>query len=456
MTATASKTVVVLGAAYGGVHCAKMLAASLPADWRVVAIDRNSHMNHVYVFPRCIVKSTLAPKAFVPYKYMFVPPKEEEKKEDGTTAVPLTPPQTPPPETAPAPSRHRLVQGLITRLERNRVTVVKPNAAGTYDDADAAEPPADRTETIDFEYAVYALGATLPAPVDVWGGGGPVAGRGTKKGGVTWMQDTGGVFGAAKRVLIVGGGALGIQYATDLKDTYPDKEVTLLHSRKRLLPIYPEEVHGIVVSRLDTLGVRTVLGERVLEWPENPGVLDGVEKVVRTDKGTEYAADVVLVCTGPKPHTAVMRAFDERTISPVTGRIRVLPTTQVSLAPVAPFEPAAADADAADALAALSLDAPTNIFSIGDCAQTAAIQAGHTSYWQGEVAARNIVRLVKGEGEALEEYAPGVPAIKVTLGINHWVIANRDGVTTGDDGVEHLLARNMWQVYGAGDDPDDA
>ncbi|WOO77120.1 Fe-regulated protein 8 [Vanrija pseudolonga] len=458
---TTTKTVVVLGVAYGGGHVAKMLAASLPPDWRVVAIDRNSHMNHVYVFPRFVVKPELAPKAYIPYKAVFEPVVRDadKKKEDygkdtaADAAVPPTPPKTPPP-----PSKHSMLQGLVTRLERNRVTYVRPNAAGSYGADDSEKPPADRTETLEFDYAVYALGASLPAPVDVWGTGG--ASRGTKAGGMAWMEKTGGVMGEAERVLVVGGGALGIQYATDLKDVYPDKEVTLLHSRKRLLPIYPEGVHDAVVSRLDALGIRAVLGERVLEWPENPGTLDGVEKVVKTDAGNTYAADLVLVCTGPKAHVGLMRALDERAISPVTGRIRVSPTTQVSLAPVAPFEPApaadAADADAAEALAKLALDTPTipNIFAIGDCAQTAAIQAGHTSYYQGEVAARNIIRLIKGEADELEDYAPGVPAIKVTLGLKHWVMANTDGVTSGDDGVEHLLARYMWPLFGADDCPD--
>lgn len=34
-----------------------------------------------------------------------------------------------------------------------------------------------------------------------------------------------------------------IEYATDLKEIYPEKEVTLLHSRQRLMPIYPIAMH---------------------------------------------------------------------------------------------------------------------------------------------------------------------------------------------------------------------
>lgn len=47
----------------------------------------------------------------------------------------------------------------------------------------------------------------------------------------------------APRVVVVGGGALGIQFASDLKFVYPEKEVTLLHSRERMMPIYPQELH---------------------------------------------------------------------------------------------------------------------------------------------------------------------------------------------------------------------
>jgi NAD(P)-dependent dehydrogenase (short-subunit alcohol dehydrogenase family) len=44
MTVTDPKTVVVLGSAYGGIGAAG-IARRLPAGWRVVVIDRNTHAN---------------------------------------------------------------------------------------------------------------------------------------------------------------------------------------------------------------------------------------------------------------------------------------------------------------------------------------------------------------------------------------------------------------------------
>jgi NADH dehydrogenase FAD-containing subunit len=71
-------------------------------------------------------------------------------------------------------------------------------------------------ETIEFDYLVYALGASLPSPVDVWGKesrdqqlqGVPM---GCKKRGVGYMHQRAETLKRAKSVLIVGGGALGIR-----------------------------------------------------------------------------------------------------------------------------------------------------------------------------------------------------------------------------------------------------
>jgi hypothetical protein len=102
-----------------------------------------------------------------------------------------------------------------------------------------------------------------------------------------------------------------------------------------------------------------------------------------------------------------------------------------------------------------------NIFVVGDAADAFdAIKAGHTAYHQGEVAARNILRLIYQDGKKvgiaaendldseLEEYAPGPPAIKVSLGMTKSVYEVNGVVGTKNDGVEDLNAAVMWAACG--------
>lgn len=42
---TSTKTVLVLGGSYGGARAARILSETLPEGWRVVVLERNSHMN---------------------------------------------------------------------------------------------------------------------------------------------------------------------------------------------------------------------------------------------------------------------------------------------------------------------------------------------------------------------------------------------------------------------------
>jgi hypothetical protein len=157
-------------------------------------------------------------------------------------------------------------------------------------------------------------------------------------------------------------------------------------------------------------------------------------------------------------------------ISPTSKRIRVLPTLQVSTDPNT-------EQHTLERLASLSLSSPptspsspstrpadrldlSHIFAIGDCADTGAIQAGHTAYWMGEVAARNVVRLIareEGRGDdELEVYKYGKPAIKVTLGLVDGVISNAEGTTLNHEGKEDMSSRVIWDSHDAGHLPDDA
>ncbi|KAG9233932.1 hypothetical protein BJ875DRAFT_462882 [Amylocarpus encephaloides] len=68
-----------------------------------------------------------------------------------------------------------------------------------------------------------------------------------------------------KGVVVIGGGAVGIEMASEIALVHPTQRVTLIHSRERLLSAepLPAEVAEYAVAALRRLGVEVVLGHRV-------------------------------------------------------------------------------------------------------------------------------------------------------------------------------------------------
>src|ERR1700761_5386216 len=179
-----------------------------------------------------------------------------------------------------------------------------------------------------------------------------------------------------------------------------------------------------VVNALNELGVQIRLSSRL-----DLSSLKSKSHTVRTMSGETLAADLLLLCTGQTPNTGLLKDVAPDTIDE-TKQAHVLRTLQLApIPPVLPDTNSDTDSDdVASLLAELGLEPDDtsstetetpyeNIFVIGDAADAfGAIKAGHNAYFQGEVAARNILRLIDGDDE-LERYQPGEPAIKVSLGL---------------------------------------
>ncbi|KAJ7760896.1 hypothetical protein DFH07DRAFT_771684 [Mycena maculata] len=452
-----TKTVVVLGGAYGGARAAQLIAAGLPDGWRIFLIDRNSHANHVYILPRLAVLAGHEHKAFIPYDNIFNAP-----------------------ENAKTDAKYTFIQAQIQSLSTHSVKLSR-----------AFPEHGIETDTLHFDYAVYALGSHLPSPLNLWNSTpdekSPLhAYGGTKAESIAWIKRKQHTIEDAGSILIVGGGALGIQFATDIAAVYPGKAVTLLHSRHRLLPRFDNAMHTEILQALESADVEVILGERLDLATAKPGA-----RVVHTQSGREIRADLILLCTGQRPNTEFLRELDARTVDPGTALAHVLRTMQLAPAPgpaetqgtpasdppsdnadalAADFAQIALQAEGADDTdvstasdsdesAATDLEEATSyphIFVVGDAADAfGAIPAGHNAYYQAEVAARNVLRLIRRSAEEhdanapLERYAPGAPAIKVSLGLkkNVYEVAGVVGVAveTRDD----LNAAAMWSYFGS-------
>jgi NADH dehydrogenase FAD-containing subunit len=149
--------------------------------------------------------------------------------------------------------KYNFICAQIMSLGRNSVTLSKAFPEYGID-----------SEVLEFDYAVYALGSHMPQPLNLWGAesgampSSPAYG-GTKPESIAWLKRKQKTIEDASTVLVVGGGALGIrrcsrypdptwidfplEFASDIAAIHPGKQVTLLHSRSRLLPRFDEVMH---------------------------------------------------------------------------------------------------------------------------------------------------------------------------------------------------------------------
>lgn len=237
------KNVVVLGASFTGVHLAKRLSETLPTGYRVVMIEKNSHFNYSFNFPRYSVVPGHERQAFIPY--------------DGIA---------------------RDAPNGIFRHVRDTATLI------TEDQVNLASG-----DKVDYAYLTIATGSwqALPAKVTATDSGEACAELRTVQENIK----------SARKIAVVGGGAVGIELAADIKSFYPEKHVTLVHSRGQLLNNFGPRLHEFVLNVFRRLEIETILGERPQILPgvaEDRGGTDGEQKSLRFADGRVEEFDLIV------------------------------------------------------------------------------------------------------------------------------------------------------------------
>ncbi|KAK7028566.1 apoptosis-inducing factor B [Favolaschia claudopus] len=355
-----------------GARAAQLIAAGLPDSWRIVLIDRNSYPeSQTYILPRLAVLAGHEHKA-----------------------------------------------SHIQSLGPNSVKLSHAFPEHGID-----------SDTLHFDYAIYALGSHLPSPLNLWhaapdGKPSVQSYGGSKAESIAWLRGKQRAIEDANSVLVVGGGAL--EFPTDIAAVYPGKPVMLLHSRTRLLPRFDSEMHTEILQAMESANINVILSERLDLLSSTSG-----HSTVRTTTGRIIHADLVLLCTGQRPNTELLQSLDSCTVNTNTALAQVLRTMQLE-------EEEEEEED-------LSTPYP-HIFAIGDAANAfGAIPAGHNAYYQAEVAARNVLQLVHVKtDEPLERYTPGPPAIKVSLGLKKNVYQVNSVVGVGKETQDDLNAAVIW------------
>ncbi|KAF3395061.1 hypothetical protein DPV78_009249 [Talaromyces pinophilus] len=155
---------------------------------------------------------------------------------------------------------------------------------------------------------------------------------------------------AAQRIAVVGGGAVGVELAADIKSFYPEKDVTIVHSREWLLSRFRPRLHEYVYRKLQDMDINVVLSER-------PRITEGKN----------------LPCAGQTPNSGILKYLALEAICPVTCHILVKPTLQIDT------------------------DRYPNVFAMGDVAETGGPRLASAGFFQTETILQNIYVMIRGQ-----------------------------------------------------------
>ncbi|GMH35871.1 hypothetical protein BSKO_03739 [Bryopsis sp. KO-2023] len=186
----------------------------------------------------------------------------------------------------------------------------------------------------------------------------------------------------AKRVIIVGGGTVGVELAAEIVGTWGSrKEVTLISSIDRLLARMPVKAGLFAAEWLQSKSVRLILEERIDDWSASSP--SGAPVCLTTDQGRTVEGDLLYKCIGFTPCSEFLDLEDGAKMESVEfgkgNKPAPIPVRQT-----------------------LQVTGWDNVFSVGDCSNTPEEKTALAADLAARVACKNIVCLSQGAADLLK------------------------------------------------------
>ncbi|KAF8983597.1 Apoptosis-inducing factor 2 [Entomortierella lignicola] len=394
--------IVIIGGSYGGIACVNKLQHNLPKDLNIIitlveSLDARYHCVGSY---RALVQKDFAKNIWIPYTNVF------HKN-----------------------SPHKVVRGTVQNIFYDHILldVDKPmesSPSGSIDGASNSILP-----RIDFDYLVIATGSMVPSPAK-WR-------VSSSTEGVELMDKVREDIRHSESIVVVGGGACGVELAGEIKYAFPSKKITLIHRSKSLVdyPGYPQSFKDEARRYLEKHGVEVILNENIeIEGLTRGNSVQKAERTIKLERSNKTIhSDLQFFSVGMAVDTGFIstlcpyrteddinkttaNTFDFKTLlDPHTKAILVRPTLQ------------------------LEHEGLLHIFAIGDVSNADPVPTSMSAIAAGETAARNIIKLIKkdakdrhgGHGDielseemdgylcrswnSLEEYAPTKPLMVLSM-----------------------------------------
>src|SRR3989344_3234719 len=149
-----------------------------------------------------------------------------------------------------------------------------------------------KNQKIRFDYLVITLGSSYSPPIkekDL-----VIVTR------INHLRDYYKQLEKSQKIVIIGGGIVGIELAGEIITKYPNKEITIIHKNNKLM----ERNHAKAISYADKFlkkkGVKFIFNENAINYNNN---------YIKTNKGTKIKANMVFLCTGIKPNSQPLEKY---------------------------------------------------------------------------------------------------------------------------------------------------
>ena len=251
-------------------------------------------------------------------------------------------------------------------------------------------------EPIEADYLVLATGTSYPYPAKY-----NVTESEVAKARLSQTREN---LARARRVMLVGAGTVGVEFAGEISSNFPDTEIVMVDKADTILgtPGYVDELRDTITEQLRERGVRLVLGSPLAYMPgSDVGVLSPFE--VETVDGQKIEGDIWFLCYGARTNSDYLVSSFGNVMRP-NGQINVDKHLQVK-------------------------DHP-GIFAVGDITDVKESTRADAARAHARVVISNIRDLIAGQNMTTS-YEPGKEWVILPLGPDGGAsqLVTRDGTT---------------------------
>ncbi|KAF9419845.1 Apoptosis-inducing factor 2 [Entomortierella beljakovae] len=323
--------VVVVGGSFAGISVINQLLTSLKSSKKnvqITLVEKHDARYHSLGAFRSLVDAEYGEKIWVPYTNLF-----------------------------PKDSHHRIIQDTLSQVYHHHIVL----GSG---------------KTVSFDYLVLCTGSDNPAP-------GKFHGITSSAEAIAITTKARADISNSKNVLVIGGGASGVELVGEIKNAYPNKNVVLIHGTSKLVDYegYASSMKSQALKHLEGLGVKVILNEHVtIEGLDQQHSIRVGNSVIKTKSGDTVESDIQFLTVGNWVNTSYISTlkpegnelFDSSSlVNSGKNTIKVRKTLQ------------------------LADKSFPHIFAVGDCSDFSKVPTGAACSFSAPTAGKNLMHLIE-------------------------------------------------------------